>query len=40
MLQFPTLKPPTLEHHSEWTSTLCEEALLAQEEAELEDKVR
>lgn len=38
MLRFPILKPPTLEHHSQWTFPQCEEALLAQEEAELEYK--
>ncbi|MCO5573721.1 hypothetical protein L7F22_027495 [Adiantum nelumboides] len=38
MTLFPSLKPPTLEHQTQWTSPSCEEALLAQEEAELEEK--
>eukprot|EP00250_Pteridium_aquilinum_P011481 c20099_g1_i1 orf=125-397(+) len=38
MLLFPSLKPATLEHQTQWMPSQCEEALLAHEEAELEDK--
>ncbi|KAH7426615.1 hypothetical protein KP509_10G008900 [Ceratopteris richardii] len=38
MMLFPTIKPPTLEHQTQWASSSCEEALLAQEEGDFEEK--
>lgn len=38
MLKFPRLVPPTVDHTSYWQILDCDEALLAQQEAELEEK--
>ncbi|CAM6050323.1 unnamed protein product [Sphagnum compactum] len=38
MLQFPTLVPPTVDHSDDWVILHNDESLLAQEEAELEEK--
>jgi hypothetical protein len=40
MLQFPTLVPPTVDHSDDWVILHNDESLLAQEEAELEEKVQ
>lgn len=40
MVQFPMLVPPTVDHSDDWLIVLGDENQLAQEEAELEEKVR
>lgn len=39
MQQFPALLPPTVDHADDWLVVHNDEAQLAQEEAELEEKV-